>query len=472
MVLAPQLNPDSESPLYRQLAEQIRENIHTGRLLRGQRLPATRELAGQLGLNRTTIAAAYEILEAEGLISGHVGRGSFVTGEALVTPAPPDAEISFASSRPGQELFPLEQFRETCAEVLAGEQLRGILQLGSPSGYGPLRSYLLEQARQSGEARPEDDLLVVNGCQQGLDLLERALVGPTDGVAVENPVYPGLRNVFARSGARLHGIPIGEAGLDLVMLERVLQQERPRLLVVTPNFQNPTGVTLSLAQREELLRLARANSVTLVENDIYGELRYEGESLPTLKALDPYGEVVQIRSFSKVAFPGLRVGWVIGPRAVLSRLVEAKQWSDLHSDQLSQAVLLRFAQSGRLAEHRERTLQAGRERLHAVLSACASALPEGASYTRPQGGMSLWVELPAPLDAAELLPLAQRERVTYLPGKHFAVAGYVPGGLRLSFASLSPAQIRQGLEVLGRIFTQEQERLTAAPWREPAQAMV
>ncbi len=244
---------------------------------------------------------------------------------------------------------------------------------------------------------------------------------------LEDPVYPGLKNVFERSGARVIGVPVGPNGLDIEALERIIDREPPRLLVVTPNFQNPTGATMPLAARKNLLRIAQAAGVIVIENDIYGALAYEGDTIPTVKLLDETGDTILLRSFSKLAFPGLRVGWVMGPRALIERLTEAKQWSDLHTDQLSQAVLLRFAESGRLAQHRQRMLEAGRERLRAVLAACDHiCLPE-ATFTRPRGGMNLWVRLPEPLDAGELLPRAEREGVSYLPGKYFAVTRPEPG---------------------------------------------
>jgi 2-aminoadipate transaminase len=232
-------------------------------------------------------------------------------------------------------------------------------------------------------------------------------------------------------------------------------------VLVTPNFQNPTGATIPLAARLDLLRITQAAGVTVIENDIYGALGYEGEAIPSLKQLDETGRTILLRSFSKVAFPGLRVGWVIAPSPLIERLTEAKQWSDLHTDQLSQAVLLRFAESGRLEEHRQRMLVAGRERLQAAILACAAHMPAGTRFTRPRGGMNLWVELPASLDAAELLPRAEREGVTYLPGRFFAVSKPQPNALRISFAGMTPDEIRCGIAVLGRIFREELERVRA-----------
>jgi DNA-binding transcriptional MocR family regulator len=465
------LNPEDKSPLFRQLHAQVKGMIESGALPKGTRVPATRELAGQLGLNRTTVSAAYALLESEGLIAGHVGRGSFVTGGAKATGDVP-ASASFSRSRPSEQLFPLEEFRKSCAEVIASDDAASILQLGTPAGYPSLRRYLLEQARAEGVAHQSDDILITSGCQQAFDLLQRT-IGQGATVLIEDPVYLGVRSVFERAGARLIGVPVGVDGIDLESLERMLAREqvreRPRLLCITPNFQNPTGATMPLAARQALLRITRAADVMVIENDIYGPLCYQGEPIPAIKHLDETGDTILLRSFSKVAFPGLRVGWVIARRAIIEKLTEAKQWSDLHTDQLSQAVLLRFAESGRLERHRRSMLLAGRERLQAALEACEQYLPVGATYTRPRGGMSLWIQLPAGLDASELLPRAEREGVTYLPGRYFAVSRPQPNGLRISFAGMTPEEIRSGIAILGRIFQTELERAPVhAPLQESA----
>ncbi len=492
MLPQPHLDAASAVPLYRQLYGHFSELIQSGRLAKGDRLPPTRELAGALGLNRTTVSAAYELLESGGWITGQVGRGSFVAGraaeggafgwdqwlEGAAGMAPPAAaplgrdSISFATSRPSEQLFPLGALRASCQEVLARADLSHILQLGSPSGYEPLRRYLLDAARAENLAAPDDDVIITNGCQQSLDLIGRVLLRPGDKVVVEDPVYPGLKSLFLEAGAQLVGVPVGAAGMEVDALEAVLGRERPRLIVVTSNFQNPTGATLPVAARAALLRAAQAAGVPLVENDIYGDLRYRGVHLPPIKQPGDGGHVILLRSFSKVSFPGLRVGWVLGPRALTARLAQSKQLADLHTDQLSQAVLLRFAESGRMAAHRARVLKAGGERLAAVLAACDRHLPAGSRITRPQGGMNLWARLPEPLDAGEMLARAHRENVSYLPGKYFAVSRLDPGTLRLSFAGLAPEEIRKGVATLGRIFANELERTRAQTAAEPAPAMV
>jgi 2-aminoadipate transaminase len=489
MGLAPILRHDSDIPLYRQLFEQIAGEIRVGRMTQGDRLPPTRELAGQLGLNRTTVSAAYELLEAEGLIAGQVGRGSFVRSAARAENAVDwrplldrgDARaasqglsdgdgISFVMSRPSRDLFPLDDFRASCEAVLDRGDLAGILQLGSPAGYEPLRRYLLEEARAQNLAGPGDDLVVTNGCQQAVDLIARVLLRAGDAVILEDPVYPGIRNLLSSMGARLVGIPVGPDGMDIAQLERAIERERPRFLMVTPNFQNPTGATLPAAARRQLIEIARAAGIPIIENDAYGELRYFGDDLPAIKQLDTRGGTALLRSFSKVSFPGLRVGWAIGPKALLDRIRQAKESSDLHTDQLSQAVLLEFAKSGRLADHRARVLSAGAERLQATLEACRSELPAGTLWTRPEGGMNVWVRLPEACDASQLLAPAREAGVTYLPGRAFAVARQEASTLRLSFAGLEPEQIRQGLKILGKVVSSELE--TAGRRAEPHPAMV
>jgi len=320
--------------------------------------------------------------------------------------------------------------------------------------------------------RPTDDLMITSGCQQALDLVRRVLVQPADKVLIEEPVYPGLKNLFLESGADLTGIPVHANGVDVAQIERATAKARFKALVVTPNFQNPTGATLDREDREAILRLGHNAGTVLIENDIYGQLRYQGQALPTIKQMDETGDGILLRSFSKISFPGLRVGWAIGPRAFIARMMEAKQLSDLHSDQLSQATLLHFARSGRLEAHHARILQTGAERLKAAIAACERFLPGGTRFTRPQGGMNLWVRLPSPLNSGDLLARAHREGVSYLPGNYFAISRPEAGSLRLSFAGVDPAHIEQGVRILGEIFSTELERQLTSRNREPAPAMV
>jgi 2-aminoadipate transaminase len=291
-------------------------------------------------------------------------------------------------------------------------------------------------------------------------------------VVLESPVYHGLLRVFSRAGASIVSVPVDQDGLDLDALEEAVARTRPRLLVITPSFQNPMGTTLSLERRKRVVEIAQRSGTVLIENDIYSELRYRGRSLPTLKELDTTGNVVLLRSYSKVSFPGLRVGWVIAPRPFIARLAESKQISDLHSDQLSQAVLLRFAQSGELARHLEQTRVKGLRRLEAACAACEKYLPKGSSYTRPNGGMCLWIELPVPLNSENVLPRAEKHGVSYLPGTLFSNRPAHRRGLRVSFGALTPHEITRGIQLISEAATEELLMLTASARLEPAAAVV
>lgn len=464
MQLRPSLDTGSDTPLYRQLGSWLQNLIDTGGLNTGDRLPPTRELAGQLGLNRTTVSAAYAILESSGHIKGAVGRGSFVCHAPLapsfldwsrflapaLSPAvasAPAGLINFSNSRPPEDLFPVDEFRECCAEVLRDSALTPLMQIGSPSGLEPLREYLLQGAIAEGYASSADGILITNGCQQAIDLLRRALVRPGDKVALEDPVYPGLKSVFLEAGAEIIGIPVGPRGLDPDAVSRALQAG-VRLVVVTPSFQNPTGFTMPAESRAALTTMVRQAGAVLIENDMYSGLGWGSTPGARLKSLDPH--TICIGSFSKIAFPGLRVGWVIAPHAVIARLTEWKQLSDLHTDQLSQAFLLRFATSGRLAAHQKKAIVAGREKGKALALACRTHLAE-CRYTIPEGGLNMWVELPAALDAGALRGLAQQAGVDFLPGRYFAVSRPHDSGFRLSFGGLPADQIRRGVELLGGV---------------------
>ncbi len=486
------LDDASSVPIYRQVAESIEKAIRSGFLQQGERLPATRELAGWLGLNRTTVSAAYAVLENAGLLDGQVGRGSFVSTisdpassfgksfdwEGILPPLDPLSSppagiaINFGSSRPAESSFPIAEFRTLSKEVIDSPEATEILQLGSPYGYPPLRKYLLAQGTAAGIARPGDDLIITNGCQQAFDLLSRIFVTADTSIVLEHPVYHGLLRVFARSGATLLPVSIREAGLRQSALEDLLSRHHPRLMIVTPDFQNPTGLTLTLDQRKRILAAAQRFGVIIVESEIYRDLRYTGETLPSLKQLDKAGTVISIGSYSKVAFPGLRVGWILAPHPVITRLAEAKQTSDLHSDQLSQAVLLRFAESGALAHHLQRTRELGSARLQAVLEACEQEFPPGTRFTRPEGGMNLWVDMPPPLTSEELLKAAEERGVSFLTGSCFSVRRTERHGLRISFGGLRPADITRGIAILGSIARSQLNTYRARAPVEAAAALV
>jgi DNA-binding transcriptional MocR family regulator len=513
-----QLDPASSMPLYRQILQQMRQLISTGALPAGERLPPSRELATRLGVHRTTVANAYAELAADGWIAGHVGRGTYVTESATARqsnggrttapaagpPLPPytarldngylwpmlfadngadDAlealvsthalasdprYIPFTLARPAEELFPVEEFRRATSEVLRREG-RALLQLGPSDGYPPLKDYLRAELRRDGIPVSERELLITNGCQQALDLVRKVFLRPGDTVVLENPVYPGAIQTFSGNGTQCLGVPVDSGGLNLDVLDTLLARHRVRLLLVTPSFHNPTGTTLSLDARKRLLEIVARHRVPVVEDNIYGALRLRGRELPTLKALDTHGLVIHLNSFSKVCFPGLRVGWIVASAPVVERLRIAKQATDLHTDQLAQAALAEFGRRGLVARLIKRARQLYRGRLVRLEAALESHFPEEAQWVRPEGGMAVWVRLPEGLDASALLFKARERYVLFTPGRYFYFQAVEHNTLRLGFTGVPERRIAQGIEILGELIKSElRQRRRRAPAQRAA----
>ena len=498
------LQPESHIPLYVQLRDQLRALVYSGELRTGDRIPASRELAGQLGVHRTTVANAYAELESEGLIQGHVGRGTFISGATAkqFTPAPPAngngqggvrweslfaderaddglsrltpdvpaGSIAFTSARPADEFFPLEDFRSCCNAVLRTSS-RGILQLGSTDGYEPLKQALIEMLAEEGIEIRSEQLVITSGCQQSIDLLARLFLRPGDTVALENPAYPGAISVFGSAHIRTLGVPVstGDAnpGINLDALEGALVQNRVKFILVTPDFQNPTGATLSAESRRRLLEIGARYQVPIVEDSIYSRLALRGSRAPSLKSLDRAGNVIQIDSFSKIAFPGLRLGWCIGPENAMERLRLIKQSADLHTDQLGQAVIAEFIRRGHLARHLARMKKVYRSRLEAMEEALQKFLPEGATWTRPSGGMTVWVTLPPGFDAGELLIHSRERNIFFVPGRHFYMQRPEPNTLRLGFSTVCEKDILRGVQVLGDLVRIELRKRQRGVRQEP-----
>lgn len=481
------LDPSSHVPLYVQLRDGLRELIAGGQLRRGHRLAPTRGLARALGVHRATVTAAYADLESEGLLEGHVGRGTFVVGRETAAPAPgpkpvapssfsweryfPDGAsgdglesvmrlaarpgtISFVTAHPPVRVLPLREFRRACNAVLRREGTR-VLQPSPADGYGPLKDWLCEFLRGQGIAATSNEITITNGCQQGLDLLAKALLSPGDAVALENPIYPGALPPFVQAGARLIPLAVGEDGLDPAAAAAVLERHRPRLLLVTGSFQNPTGATMPMEARLRLLEVAQAHQVPIAENDSYGLLRYAGTPLPSLKALDRSGQVIYLGSFSKVGFPGLRLGWCVASPEVTARLRRAKQATDLHTDHFVQAVMEEFARRGALARSVEAVGAACRRNAEVFRREVQRHFPQEAAWRRPQGGMSCWFTLPEGVDAGAVLARAQERKVAFTPGRFFYFHAPRANTFRLSFGALEPAAIARGIAVLGEALRAE-----------------
>lgn len=481
-------------PVHRQLERHLAELIRSGRLGAGERLPPARELAVALGLSRNTVTHSYRSLVDEGLLSAHVGRGTFVTAwgaagagangalsaaargfawEGLVSRriaalrapaawrAPAGSEPLRFDFQPGQvdsETLPLAALRRAFAEAL-GEHAAELARPPDPAGWAPLRQEIATALLARGIGCAPEEIVVVAGAQQALDLAARVLVDPGDVVVMEQPGYFGAALAFAAAEAQLVGVGVDAQGLRTDELARVLRARRVKLVLATPAVQCPTGVALGAARRRELLALADAHQTPILEDDYDAELRHEKPAVPALKAEDRAGQVLYVGTFSKALFPSLRVGYLLAPRPLLRRLLLARAAADFGGDALAQATLARLLASGALERHVRRVRRIYTERRQAMLDALAACMPQGVEWSPPAGGSAVWVALPAHVDAERLRGVAVEVGLRWGPGSAFFLDGRGQDCLHLSFAALPPPRIRAGIEALAEIL----RRLLARP---------
>jgi 2-aminoadipate transaminase len=368
--------------------------------------------------------------------------------------------ISFAGGLPASELFPVDRFRMACCKVLE-EQSRLALQYGATEGYEPLREMVARHIARYGIKARSENVLLTSGSQQALDLIGKLLINPGDRVLVEAPTYLGALQAFSVYGADYVSVPSDENGLCSEQLEAPLRSG-PKFMYVLPNFQNPGGTTLSEGRRHQLVLLADKYGVPIVEDDPYGQLRYEGEHLPPLVVIDrenlrrdngySIGNVIYLSTFSKTLAPGLRLGWIVAPPEVIGKLVQLKQGADLHTSTFVQMVAYEVARDNFLDEHVKLIRRVYRERRDVMLQSLQEFFPPEVSWTRPMGGLFLWVTLPTGMNAQKLFEVALRENVAFVPGDSF----YAPNGhhddalrhMRLNFSAAPPEQIREGIRRL------------------------
>jgi 2-aminoadipate transaminase len=369
--------------------------------------------------------------------------------DILAVTARPEV-VNFAGGLPAPELFDVAGIAAAFGAVLADVPARA-LQYAPTEGEPELRAALAARTSARGLATDADDILVTTGSQQALSLLATALLEPGDTVLVENPCYLAALQAFALTGARLVAVPGDGDGVDPAALEELVVRERPKLLYTVPTFQNPTGRTLPAARRAAVAAVAARHGLWIVEDDPYGELRFEGERVPWIAA-HPGAEdrTVLLGSFSKVMAPGLRLGWLRAPAGLRRACTVAKQAADLHTPTVNQLAAARYLADRDLDAHVARVARVYGERRDAMLAGLADALPPGSAWNRPEGGMFLWARLPDSYDTAALLPKVVREDVAYVPGAPFYAGEPDPSTLRLCFVTETPEQIAEGLRRLGR----------------------
>jgi len=362
--------------------------------------------------------------------------------------------ISFAPGQPSPETFPVAAFQEIIAEVV-GRESAGAFQYILTRGLGTLIAAVREYASAKGMPTTAAEILITEGSQQGLDLVSRVLLDPGDVVLVERPSYIGATSAFRASRARLVGVRLDEEGLDLDDLRRrhaecVGAGRTPKFLYVIPNFQNPSGISHDLHRRRGLLEAARDLDLLVVEDDPYGDLYFEKAPLPTLRSMDPE-RVVYLSSFSKILAPGLRTAFLIGPEEILAKVEIAKQSANLCGSGLDQRVILACLKRGLIEAQKERIRPYYRAKRDAMLEALGAAMPDGVRWTRPGGGLFVWLTLPEGMDAEVLLEAAVAEGVAYVAGGPFHVDGGGANTMRLTFAKEDAPTIVEGVKRLARV---------------------
>ncbi len=405
-------------------------------------------------------AATVDTLWTDRYAQRTLGMTSSAIRELLKLTAQPDI-ISFAGGLPAPEVFPVAEVAAAAQRVLA-EHGPEALQYGPTEGYQPLRELLVRHMGRYGIEVTPDNVLITSGAQQALDLIGKLLINPGDRVFTEAPTFLGAIQAFTAYQAQFLTAPIDDEGLQVDRLEEVLRAG-PKFLYVLPNFQNPGGVTLSLARRQRLIELASHYGVPIVEDDPYGQLRYEGEHQPPLVKLDAEyhgcangerafrGGVLYLGTLSKTLAPGMRLGWVVAPADVVRRLVQMKQSADLHTSTFTQMVAYETARGGFLDGHVRTIRKLYGERRDVMLAALERHFPPSVRWTRPQGGLFLWVTLPAGQDANALLAEALEVKVAFVPGVSFFPCGGGAETFRLNFSFCKPSVIEEGIERLGGV---------------------
>lgn len=368
--------------------------------------------------------------------------------------------ISFGGGMPAPEVFPTEKIAEACDFVLKNNSAIA-LQYGSSEGYRPLREMIVRHSDRMGIHISPDNVMITSGSQQALDLLGKIFINHGDKILVESPTYLGALQAWNAYGAEYVVVPSDEDGMITDALEEKLRTG-PKFIYVLPNFQNPTGVTLSLERRKKIIELADRYGVPIIEDDPYGQLRFEGEDIPGVCSLDNEyrcgsethafsGNVIYLSTFSKILAPGLRLAWIIAPPEVIKKLVQAKQGADLHTATFNQVVAYEVGKGGFIDQHVKLIRQVYTERRNVMLDTLDEFMPAGVHWTHPKGGLFLWTTLPNGLDATQILTSAIAEKVAYVPGESFHPTGGGKNTMRLNFSMANPERIAAGIERLARV---------------------
>jgi DNA-binding transcriptional MocR family regulator len=493
------LDRTSPQPLYRQIADGLRDEIGAGRLAAGSRLPSVRGLARGLGVNLVTVVTAYRELIQAGLASGQVGRGTFVqTREApmeerevprqevpsetrtrwdraalpqsrattFFRPLGSDV-VALNSGLPSGEFFPMAAFRRALDAVLRREG-SAALQYQPMEGNAPLREAIVAHLGSWGTPVRPEDVLICSGAVTAVHIVGRFLAMPGDVLLTESPIHCGCLSALESLGVKLVGIPTDDEGMRVDVAERLVRQFHPKAIYTIPTYNNPTGGCLSLNRRRALLALSQRDGIPIIEEDYANEIGFAGTPPPTLKAMDVSGQVIHVKSFAKLVFPSMRVAAIVAPASMIRGLLGVKEGIDPYSSGLNQLVLHELLLQPEFSRHANGLAGKYRPRYEAMCTALREGAGRQLAWLEPKGGIHVWARLPDGLNSQDFLPAAVEAGVAFAPGHAFVPDQGGEDCLRLSFGNLTPAQIRTGVSRLVKVI---QRQRALHRHRPPAQGM-
>lgn len=486
-----QLDRTSDKPLYAQIYEAISSLIEKNILLPGEKLPPIRKLASLLDVNTVTVVNAYRLLEEHGYALSRAGSGTYVKRGAEATrpgilqgesidslaaggpemPREPDPETAFSHIRYDfagaaipPEFFPVEAFKEVINEVL--DRDRGYaFGYQDSMGYPPLRQSISRfMAAEYGISIPAEEIQVVSGAQQGIDVIAKAFLNYQDTVYVEGPTYTGAIDAFKSRGARIVEISLEPDGADMDELKEKLKTKPPRIFYTMPNFQNPTGYSYSMQKKKELITLSHEYNFLIVEDDHINDLYFAEKPVP-LKAIDDGGNVLYVKSFSKLFMPGLRLAFIASNKSFAESIADAKYFSDISSSGLTQRAMDLFFRKSMWSEHAQRMRKIFREKRDAAKRAIDEYMPQGIKSITPQGGLFFWLTLPQGYYSMNLYSAALKQSLMIMPGDFFYHDRRPSPGFRLSLAQIAPEDIQDGIKLLAAVIRNIFEEYRLSPIR-------
>ncbi len=468
------LNKQSNIPLYKQIENFYKNAIQTGQIPSGTKLPATRQLSKELGINRLTVDRAYETLKIDGLIETIMGSGTFtlkppaeqnnpISNQTLhewnhelqgedhlynLTSYPPFDGINFSSGSGDPSLFPYESFRKTLQTLMRKKGFEP-LTYGDPQGFMPLRQSIGQILTSQGISTEQNKILITSGSQQAIALCAQAYLQPGDTIFVERPTYAAALNLFQSLSLNIESINMDADGMIVDELEEKIKVKLPKLIYTVPTYHNPTGTCLSTARRYRLINLAAHYNIPIIEDDYVGDLHYDGHTRPTLKSLDQHELVIFIGTFSKMLMPGIRVGYVTGHENLIKKLTRQKYLTDLASNNLLQHALHAYVTIGRYQQHLNRACRVYKKRRDVMHLSLKQHLAGVCEWVFPNGGFYFWVNIPSSINMQQLLSKCKQKGLNFAPGFLFYDQPFPDQSyIRLNFAAVHENDIRVGIQKL------------------------